>query len=129
MSCEEVTQPLENPAMDTESRVPPNCHLRSTHCPLPCVPEASRRESLSPPATTQAADAGKSAHHTWPGESSSRLFSKNRKWARKESALMASMCAQVTPLTSCPVLENKNGVQEKWGAEDRNGGAGEGSAG
>lgn len=48
-------------------------------------------------------------HHTWPGESSPRLFSKSRKWARKESALMASMCAQVTPLTSCPVLENKTG--------------------
>lgn len=35
------------------------------------------------------------------------MFSKWWKWARKESALMASMWEHVTPLTSCPVLENR----------------------
>lgn len=52
---------------------------------------------------------------TWYGESRERLFSKYWKWSRKESALRASMWEHVTPLTSCPALENKTRGWEKTG--------------
>lgn len=47
------------------------------------------------------------------------MFSKYRKWARKELASMASMWEHVTPLISCPALGNKARMGSRRGREER----------